>query len=347
MTPQSRRRPWYRRPVRVVLASLAVVVVAGVVAAVVSPWPAAMLIRALFEQGARTTVSEMEPYAPEGGIDETLDVPYGGTPADGSSTTLDVFSPSTGTDALPTVVWIHGGAWISGDKSQVRPYVRKIAAEGYTTVSLNYPIAPEQSYPVALRDLNDALAFLVENAATYRIDPSRIVLAGDSAGANLASQLAVLTTNSDYAGLVGVQPALAPEQLAAVVLNCGIYDVSGIPNAPGVGGWGFRVALWSYLGERDWVDTPGGEQMSTLDYVTAAFPRTWISGGNGDPLTATQSEPLTEKLEGLGVAVTPVFYPTDHEPELPHEYQFHLDYADAQTAFTSTIAFLDEVTATG
>jgi acetyl esterase/lipase len=80
--------------------------------------------------------------------------------------------------------------------------------------------------------------------------------------------------------------------------------------------------------------------MSTLDYVTADFPRTWISGGNGDPLTATQSKPLAAKLTGLGVDVTPVFYDDDHEPSLPHEYQFHLDYEDAQTALDSTLDFL-------
>jgi acetyl esterase/lipase len=344
VTPPASRRPWYRRPARVVLLGVVAVAAAGAIAFVASPWPAAMLIRAMFEQGARTTVSEMEPYAPTTGVDQTLDIPYGDA---GDSTSFDVFSPSGGDEPLPTVVWIHGGAWISGEKSNVRPYVRMIAAEGYTTVALDYSIAPEKTYPTAVTQLNDALAHLVEHAEELRIDPSRIVLAGDSAGANLASQLAVLTTNPEYAELVGIAPALTAGQLRAVVLNCGIYDVSGIPDAPGIAGWGFRIALWSYLGERDWLPTAGGQEMSTLDDVTAEFPATWISGGNGDPLTATQSEPLAEKLGGLGVDVTPVFYPADHDPELPHEYQFHLDYEDARTAFDSTIEFLDRVTAAG
>ena len=131
------------------------------------------------------------------------------------------------------------------------------------------------------------------------------------------------------------------------MLNCGIYDVSGIPDAPGIGGWGFRVALWSYLGSRDWADSAGDRQMSTLDVVTADFPATWISGGNADPLTATQSEPLAARLQSLGVDVTTVFYPADHEPALPHEYQFHLDGADAQAALTSTLDFLHGLDAAG
>jgi acetyl esterase/lipase len=332
------RRPWYRRPSRTIPLGLLALGVATAVVWVASPWPAALLIRAVFENDARKTIAEMEPYAPTGGLTEHLDVVYGDA---GENTSLDVFTPADGDEPLLTVVWIHGGAWISGFKEDVRPYVRMIAAEGYTTVALNYSVSPETSYPTAVTQLNDALAFLVAHADEYRIDPDRIVIAGDSAGANLTSQLAALTTNPAYAAEVGVAPALEPDQLRAVVLNCGIYDVSEIPNAPGIGGWGFRIALWSYLGARDWEDTVGDHQMSTIDWVTADFPTTWISGGNGDPLTVGQSKPLAEKLDGLGVDVTTLFYPDDHEPSLPHEYQFHLDFEDARAALQSTLDFLD------
>ena len=336
------KKPWFRRPSRVIPAGALAL---GVIAALVwtlSPWPAALLIRGLFEKGADDTVKEMLPYTPDAALlDQHLDVQYG---TSGPDTTLDVFTPNATMGPLATVVWIHGGAWISGHKDDVRPYVQILAARGYTTVSLNYTVGPEATYPTALTQLNDALAFLVAHADEYNIDPERIIIAGDSAGANLTSQLATLTTSPEYASTVGIEPALTKDQLRAVILNCGIYDVSEIPNAPGIGGWGFRVALWAYLGEKDWSNTPGGDEMSTLDYVTADFPETWISGGNGDPLTPAQSEKLAAKLTDLGVPVTSVFYPEDHEPALPHEYQFHLDFEDAQTALEKTVAFLDHVT---
>ena len=339
VTMAQSRRPWYRRK-RTVLPAASLGLGLGLIVAVawvVSPWPAALAIRAVFTKGAVDTVAEMKPYVPAAGVDEKLDVSYAGQGAD---TTFDVFSPAGTTAPLTTVVWIHGGAWISGSKENVDPYVKIIASHGYTTVALNYTVSPEASYPVALNQLNAALGYLVENAAEYNIDPSRIVLAGDSAGAQLTSQLANLVTNPAVARELGITPQLRPEQLAAVILNCGIYDVSEIPNAPGIGGWGFRVALWGYLGEKNWSETSGGQQMSSIDYVTAAFPRTYISGGNGDPLTATQSQPFAAKLTSLGVPVTSVFYPPDHEPKLPHEYQFHLDYPDAQSALDDTLAFL-------
>jgi len=336
----SEKKPWFRRPSRVIPTAFLAAGVAFTITALVTPWPAALAIRALFEKGANDTVTEMLPYVPEGGLDETLDVAYA---EGGVDTTLDVFSPSGSSEALPTVIWIHGGAWISGHKEDVRPYTRILASYGFTTVSLNYTVAPEATYPTALGQLNTALEYLVDNAAELRIDPQRIVIAGDSAGAQYTSQLATLVTNPEYAELVGITPALTPEQLRAVILNCGIYDVSGIPNAPGIGGWGFRTALWAYLGERDWTGTAGDKEMSTLNYVTADFPETWISGGNDDPLTATQSKPLAARLDELGVPVTSVFYADDHTPALPHEYQFHLDFEAARTALDSTVDFLGNV----
>jgi acetyl esterase/lipase len=84
--------------------------------------------------------------------------------------------------------------------------------------------------------------------------------------------------------------------------------------------------------------------MSTIDDVTADFPPTWISGGNGDPLTATQSRPLHDRLDQLGVDVTALFFPDDTQPPLPHEYQFHLDRPEAHQALQSTIDWLGRVT---
>ncbi|MET4782448.1 alpha/beta hydrolase [Glaciihabitans sp. UYNi722] len=187
---------------------------------------------------------------------------------------FDVFTPETASARLPTVVWIHGGAWVSGHREDVDPYLKIIASHGYATVSLDYSIALEATYPTAITQLNDALAFLVAHADEYGIDPDRIIIAGDSAGAQFTSQLATLTTNPAYAKRLGLIPALSKDQLRAVILNCGIYDVSGIPNAPGIGGWGFRIALWAYLGDKNWSTTPGGEDMSTLDFVTRHFPQT-------------------------------------------------------------------------
>lgn len=329
------RSSWHLTPFIVAGAGVAAI-------SFVSPWPAALVIRGMFEKDAVVTEREMRAYVPAGRVRAVRDIQYSDA---GIRSTLNVYSPVDSAGALPTVVWIHGGAWISGRKEHIDPYVEIIASHGYTTVSLEYPIAPEARYPEAVRQLNDALAYLVTHADELGIDPDRIVLAGDSAGAQLASQLVNLATNPEFATTMRMRPGLRADQVRGVILNCGIYDVSGVPRAKGVSAWGFRIALWAYLGTRHWVQTSAGDQMSSLNYVTPNFPPTWISGGNGDALTDTQSRPFAERLRALGVNVTSLFYDADHEPQLPHEYQFRLNYEQARHALTSTLAFLKTVTA--
>jgi acetyl esterase/lipase len=308
-----------------------------------SPWPSALLIRSVFERGAAATIAEMEPYVPTEGVDERLDV-AAGDPAAGDGTGFDVFTEASASGPLPTVVWVHGGAWISGDKRDVAPYLRILASHGYTTIGLQYSIAPEATYDTAVAELNEALGYIVEHADELNVDADRIVLAGDSAGAQLASQLTVLTTNARYAHLIGIEPALDAGQLAGAILNCGVYDLRAMAELHGIGYWGFQIALWAYTGTKDWSSSYAGTTMSTIDFVTEDFPPTYISGGNGDALTWIQSVPMSAALRDAGVETTELFFPADHEPSLPHEYQFHLDFEDAQLALDETLAFLDEHT---
>jgi acetyl esterase/lipase len=335
---RGRRRRRLRRLGWTLGVIVAVVVVVGIVLRM-TPWPSAMLIRAVFEQSAKDTLAEMQPYVPEVELEEHRDVDYGG----GDGQTLDVIS-LPGDEPRPTVVWIHGGAWISGAKTNVEPYLRMIAAEGYTTVALGYSIAPEQIYPTAVHQANDALGYLVAQADELGIDPDRIVIAGDSAGSQLASQVAALTTNAEYADLLDVAPALEPEQLVGTVLNCGVYDLANMTQLDGLVAWGFQTALWAYTGTQDWSASAPGSLMSTIDFATADFPATFITGGNGDGLTWLQSIPMSQRLHERGVDVTSLFWPADHEPSLPHEYQFHLQFEEAHVALAQTLDFLADVT---
>lgn len=335
-TPPRRRRGL--RIVGYTALALAGLVVVVLIVGSVTPWPSAMLIRSVFERGGTETAAEMDRHQPSAPIDEQLGLEYGAS--GDATTTFDVFRPAGATGALPTVVWVHGGAWISGSSSNVDPYLRILASEGYTAVGLNYELGPEGTYPTAVVQLNDALAYLDEHADELGIDPQQIVLAGDSAGAQLASQLAALTTNERYAALMGIEPALQPGQLSGIILNCGVYDMPAMAELDGLVAWGFKVALWAYTGTKSWSAGYEGATMSTIDFVTEDFPPTYISGGNADGLTWLQSIPMAQTLQDAGVPVTEKFWAADHRPGLPHEYQFHLDTPEAQDALDATIAWL-------
>ena len=334
------KRPFYRR--KLFLWPVGIVVLAAIaltLALTVTPRPGALLIRYVFDRGAANTKAALEKHAPQG-ITKIADQQY--RAGDGSAY-LDVYLPTTSDKdrvALPTLVWTHGGAWISGDKNDTDPYFRLIASKGYTVISLNYSLAPGKTYPTAVIQINDALAYIQQNATRFRSDVNNVFLAGDSAGAQLTSQIATLTTNPDYAKTLGITPSLKREQLKGVILHCGIYDLHRYLDASGIFGWGTQITVWAYTGSRDNAGNVDLDQMSTINFVTKDFPPAFITGGNGDPLTDKQSKPLADKLTGLGVKTVTLFYPADHEPSLGHEFQFDLDNADGQHALDETPAFM-------
>lgn len=323
----------------IVLSVIAGIIALTVLAFVVSPWPGALVIRAVFQSNAAKVLTIMTEFAPTSGVDEKLNVAY----QEGNAfSVMDVYYPTGTSQSLGTIVWTHGGAWVSGSKDNDRPYFQILASHGYTVIGMNYTYGPEATYPFAVGQLNDGLAFITAHANELHVDATRIILAGDSAGAQLTSQLALLTTSPTYARELGITPALTQDNLRGVILNCGIYRMSAMLGGKGILAWGDDTSLWAYTGDRNLADSPAMAQMSTYDFVTPDFPDTYISGGNADPLTDLQSKPFAARLTSLGVDVSPLFWPADQTPPLPHEYQFRLDLASAQTALTQTLKFIEQ-----
>lgn len=323
--------------------SVVTVIVLILLAFRVSPWPGALVIRAVFDKNSAKVEQALKAHHADVPVTTLVDQTYR---ANDPEARADVYFPASSETAntkLPIVIWTHGGAWLSGDKSRASPYYELLAAAGNVVVVPDYSLAPGHSYPTPVHQLNDLYAYVQENADRFQGDTNKFVLAGDSAGSQLSSQMATLVTSPSYAAEVGIVPTLKPSQLRGVVLNCGIYQMDGLtypdPTLPKIVGWGNDVSVWAYAGTRDFSD-PVIKEMSAYYHVTNDFPATYISGGNGDLLTKAQSMPFATKLELLGVPVTKLFYPDDHQPSLPHEYQFNLDNADGMNALGATIAFI-------
>ena len=105
----------------------------------------------------------------------------------------DVYMPIT--DGLnPSVLLIHGGGWMAGNRRELSRIARKMAPLGYTVVAIDYRLAPEDKFPAQIEDCNAALNWMVRNAAKFKIDTSRIGVWGYSAGGHLAALLG--TTNN-------------------------------------------------------------------------------------------------------------------------------------------------------
>lgn len=316
-----------------------ILALAGYVAYQVSPWPSALAIRAAFDKGANNASQALAKHVPPG-VSAQLDERYDAADPDAR---LDVFYPSkieNGGRPPTTVVWVHGGGWISGSKNHIAHYARIIAGKGYTVVAVDYSIAPGRTYPTPLRQVNAALAYLDLNAKRLHVDASRFVLAGDSGGAHIAAQVANLVSVPAYAAALGIAPSITRQQLRGVILYCGPYDLGKIDFDGPFGGF-MRTALWSYFGRKDFLAHPLFATASVIGYLTPDFPPAFISVGNADPL-APQSRALAEALAARGVRVDSLFFPVDYAPALQHEYQFNLDTAAGRLALELSLKFLAE-----
>lgn len=337
--PQSRKQTHHKLPriarwLLYVAAGLLVIVLAIYIAFQVSPWPNSMLIREEFDKGSAKTSKALEKYVPDN-ITQVENQQYRQNDKDGY---LDVFYPEGTQKPLPTIVWVHGGAWVSGDKDNIDNYQKILAGKGFTTVSVDYSIAPEHKYPLPLHQLNDALGYLEKNAERLHIDRNQIVLAGDSAGSQIVAQMANMVTSPSYAKAIGIDPELDASSLKGMLLNCGAYDLA-LPDYNGPFGGFLHTVLWAYSGKKDFLNDPALKTASVVNYITKDFPPTFITAGNTDPLL-NQSQEFAKKLTSLGVPTSQLFYAADHQPALSHEYQFDLDNADGKKALEQIVKFV-------
>jgi acetyl esterase len=322
------------RTVVLVLVGATAVIGAAVYASFqLSPWPSVLLIRYAFHKDAVAASASIASLVPKDVLAQRGLTYEAG---DGSAL-FDVFAPANAPGALPAIVWVHGGGFVAGSRSDLSNYLQILASRGFVTVAVDYTLAPTARFPAPVRQTNAALAYVVANARRFNIDPERIFVAGDSAGAQIAAQTALIISDPSYAQGMGIEPGIERGSLRGVVLYCGPYDSTDL-NFEGPFADFMRTVVWSYIGTRDPQDARV-RGMAVTPHVTAAYPPVFISVGNADPL-APQSVAFAEALRARGVDTDALFFPPDHQPPLRHEYQLLLSTDAGRLAFERSVAFL-------
>lgn len=143
--------------------------------------------------------------------------------AAGRQLKMDVYYPDSASRLWPAVVVIHGGTWMSGDKSSgiATRFIEPLRQADYLVVSINYRLAPEFKFPDQIEDVKCAIRHLRANAAEYNLDDEHIAALGFSAGGHLAA-LAGLSDSNQFNNIGGYKGVTS--SLQAVV------DISGPTN---------------------------------------------------------------------------------------------------------------------
>jgi alpha-L-fucosidase 2 len=204
---------------------------------------------------------------------------------DGQSLRLDATTPE-GKGPFPAVILVHGGGWIRGDREfNVAPLFDPLSQAGFAWFSISYRLATDfLNLGAAVDDVADAMKFVRKNAAEFNIDPNRIVLLGESAGAHLAS----LAAMRDPKAVAAVVALYSPSDLETLAKTSNAVP-SQVREA--VRASGFGDLILSHL-----------RSLSPIQHVRAGLPPFLLIHGTADTLVPyEQSVRMLERLKAAGV----------------------------------------------
>ncbi len=202
---------------------------------------------------------------------------------DGQKLSAVVYTPSGNGASAPVIMYIHGGGWIQGSAANLGHDMRWFADRGYLVVSVDYRLATasQPSWDKAPLDVGCALTWVHRNAARYGGDPQRIVVAGDSAGGNLAVNLA-------YSAALGRAVSGCGGQVptpAAVLVQYPIVDPQdAFDNGYPIRGFEPKMFTERYLGGVPNAVPDRLAAISSITYLSAEAPPTLIIEPDNDGL---------------------------------------------------------------
>lgn len=248
---------------------------------------------------------------------------------------LDVHRHRAHPRRAPTLVYIHGGAWVLGFRErQGLPLLRHLAARGWVCFSIDYRLSPGATFPEHLVDVKRALAWVRAHADEYGADPDFVVACGNSAGAHLAS-LAALTPNDPR-----YQPGFedAETSVAGCIGLYGVYDLFDRNGDARNGAMGHILERWVMKASK--VAAPEAYAAgSPIDRIHPAAPPFLLIHGDRDTIApARGSRRFAEALRAIASA--PVAYV--EVPDAQHAFEIFASPRAAHVVAGAT-SFLADV----
>jgi acetyl esterase/lipase len=208
---------------------------------------------------------------------------------------LRIYDPGLRSKPSPALVFVHGGGWTIGSIDDYDSSIRRLAnSSGLLVAAMDYRLAPENPFPAGLNDVIATVKWIKENGESIGIDPNRIALGGDSAGANLALAGAIALRNEGHG-----------DALRALYLLYGLYTPDKNTESMrlfGNGEYGITKTQFQWVmnltfqRQEDWRNPLA---FPILDNLTGSLPPMYIAAMGLDPLR-DDSILLAEKLRLAG-----------------------------------------------
>lgn len=231
---------------------------------------------------------------------------------------LDIYTPLDKKDEkLPTIISVHGGAFVYGTKETYQFYCMNLAQRGFKVVNFSYRLAPENKYPSQIEDTNTVFTWVNENADTYNLDLDNLFAVGDSAGANLLGIYAGLLEKPDLEEKYQYDFITPNLELKAIALNCGLFNPE--KQNPLKDGTLTLDAMIEVLPKED--RGKYKRRLNVLNYVSKEYPPTFFMTSKEDFLNG-QPKYLLEALRKRDIPFIYRFF-SSRKRHLGHV--FHLD----------------------
>lgn len=255
---------------------------------------------------------------------------------------LDLYFPAKISRMVPLIFWIHGGGYVGGNKADLRYFAATLSYHGYSVVAVNYQLAPNAKYPAVFQQINEVYQFLLANKDVYPYDLEKIILAGDSAGGQIAAQIACALYNKKYGDSLSFSLQLPRSAIRCTLLYCGLFSAESLCDSStsySIKKF-IKMIAWGYFGVKEWQKQGLGREIDILKHANQDFPPAFITDGNKMSFEI-QARELTRILSEKNVPVKSLFF----DPEkyiTPHEYQFRQNLEPACICMRETLAFLEE-----
>lgn len=252
---------------------------------------------------------------------------------------LDIYSPKNVQGEVPVILFVHGGGFFKGEKEMAKYFGPTMTNQQYAFVSVDYDLVPHATIFDQVKQLNEALAFIKENAEQYSLDTTQINLAGSSAGGFLALQLLSAYHDEGYAAKLSIQPVNSI-QFSSLLLYSAVYDLSEFQSYDGgiLADYLLGKLGWGLTGKKDWRTNQELAQLLNLShYVSSDFPPIFITDGNTKTFTK-QATSYAKEVKKQGITVETLFF--DSKKTVGHGYQLNMKTTASQQAVQQSLAFL-------